>query len=246
MKCPICGNDLISKKQAVSVDANGESVFNEFAICHNCKKKWNLDKQRAKKTAESKESKPKEVSPAERKSKPDGIETIRVKPVNSGTAKPRPKRPADPAKKEAIGQTTTFSNIPPVEVRAKKELEVKANYENMLAQGETRKNAPKKKAVKRPAPPQIEEEDDLYADEPVRTKKKFSVLKFFLILLAIAIVAVAGFLGWKIYKQKGFSNLFSNVKNANTATASAPVSNTSAATEELTFSDEGGNYTVSL
>lgn len=220
MKCPICGNDLITKKQAVSVDANGESVFNEFAICHTCKKKWNLDKQRAKKAAEAKEAKAK--------------------------AKPKPKKPAEPAKKEPIGQTTTFSNIPPAEVREKKEREVKANYENMLAQGEPRKNAPKKKPVKRPEPPRIEEEDDLYDDEPVHTKKKFSVLKLILILLAIAIIAVAAFLGWKIYKQKGFSNPFASVSDANAVTASVSLSDTSVETGTLSFSGGDETYTVAL
>lgn len=245
MKCPICGNELICKKQAVSVDANGESVFNEFAICHTCKKKWNLDKQRAKKAAEIKEAKPKEVKPTEAKPNSEGIDPIKVKSASAGTAKPRAKRPAESAKKEAVGQTTTFSNIPPLEVREKREREVKANYENMLSQGEVRKGGQKKKPVKRSAPPQIEKDDDLYADEPVH-KKKFSVLKLFLILLAIAIIAVAGFLGWKVYQQKGFSNLFANAQNSDAVTASAAVSDTSADTEVLAFSDGVSDYTVSL
>lgn len=49
MKCPKCGKDVELIKKQVSVDDNGEPVLNEFAVCHDCKKKWNLDKQRKKK-----------------------------------------------------------------------------------------------------------------------------------------------------------------------------------------------------
>ncbi len=51
MKCPICGKDVELKNRQVGTDENGEPVFNEYAICRDCKKQWNLDKQRAKKMA---------------------------------------------------------------------------------------------------------------------------------------------------------------------------------------------------
>lgn len=51
MKCPICGKDVELKNRQVGTDENGEPVFNEYAICRDCKKQWNLDKQRAKKAA---------------------------------------------------------------------------------------------------------------------------------------------------------------------------------------------------
>ena len=52
MKCPKCGKDVILQKKQVGVDDNGNPVLNEYAICKDCKKQWNLDKQRAKKAAE--------------------------------------------------------------------------------------------------------------------------------------------------------------------------------------------------
>lgn len=49
MKCPICGNKLEIKNKQIGTDNSGDPVFNEYAVCRDCKKQWNLDKQRAKK-----------------------------------------------------------------------------------------------------------------------------------------------------------------------------------------------------
>ena len=54
MKCPICGKDLDLQNKQIGTSENGDPIFNEYAICHSCKKQWNLDKQRAKKIAEIK------------------------------------------------------------------------------------------------------------------------------------------------------------------------------------------------
>ena len=66
MKCPICGKDVELKNRQVGTDENGEPVFNEYAICRDCKKQWNLDKQRAKKMAAKAAAAP--VAGSERKS----------------------------------------------------------------------------------------------------------------------------------------------------------------------------------
>ena len=54
MKCPICGNKLEIKNKQIGTDNSGDPVFNEYAVCRDCKKQWNLDKQRAKKPAAKK------------------------------------------------------------------------------------------------------------------------------------------------------------------------------------------------
>ena len=54
MKCPICGKDVILQKKQVGTNENGEPILNQYAICKDCKKQWNLDKQRAKKMAAKK------------------------------------------------------------------------------------------------------------------------------------------------------------------------------------------------
>ena len=51
MKCPICGKELELKNKQIGTNENGDPIFNEYAICRDCRKQWNLDKQRAKKAA---------------------------------------------------------------------------------------------------------------------------------------------------------------------------------------------------
>ena len=51
MKCPICGKELELKNKQIGTSENGDPIFNEYAICRDCRKQWNLDKQRAKKAA---------------------------------------------------------------------------------------------------------------------------------------------------------------------------------------------------
>ena len=57
MQCPICKKDLEIKNKKVGENEAGEAIYNEFAICRNCKKQWNLDKQREKKKKLAKEAK---------------------------------------------------------------------------------------------------------------------------------------------------------------------------------------------
>lgn len=49
MRCPKCGKDVELQNKQVGVDENGKPIFNEYAICRDCKKQWNLNKQREKK-----------------------------------------------------------------------------------------------------------------------------------------------------------------------------------------------------
>ena len=90
MKCPICGKDVELRKKQVGVDELGEPVFNQYAICRDCKKQWNLDKQRAKKTAakNAAQTKP-DAAPVKKDAAPVKRETAPVK------------REAAPVKKEA-------------------------------------------------------------------------------------------------------------------------------------------------
>ena len=54
MKCPICGKELELRNKQIGTNENGDPIFNEYAICRDCKKQWNLDKQRAKRAAAKK------------------------------------------------------------------------------------------------------------------------------------------------------------------------------------------------
>lgn len=76
MQCPICKKDLEIKNKKIGENEAGEAIYNEFAICRDCKKQWNLDKQREKKKKLAKEA-------------------LAEKPVGADKAaeKPRKKRP---------------------------------------------------------------------------------------------------------------------------------------------------------
>ena len=88
MNCPICKNELEIKQKKVGETAAGEIIYNEFAICHNCKKQWNLDKQRAKKQASAENEK------AEKTEKVEGTVEHPVK-----KRKKRPVSPEDATKR---------------------------------------------------------------------------------------------------------------------------------------------------
>ena len=38
MKCPICGKDVELQKKQIGTSETGEPVFNEYAVCRDCKK----------------------------------------------------------------------------------------------------------------------------------------------------------------------------------------------------------------
>lgn len=200
MKCPICGKDVELQKKQIGTDENGEPIFNEYAVCRDCRKQWNLDKQRAKKMAakraaagQSEDSakkapqrtaedaapkkKPSEEAAAKKRAAADGAaprkrpagEAASGKRPADGTVRRRPK-PADgapkstaedsdtPAKKPvkkrvvrreapAEGEAQQYGNIPPENVRVKREKAARRGYEDMLATDPEHKPLKKKKAV---------------------------------------------------------------------------------------------------
>lgn len=200
MKCPICGKDVELQKKQIGTDENGEPIFNEYAVCRDCRKQWNLDKQRAKKMAAKKaaagqsedsakkapqrtaedaapKKKPSEEAAAKKRTAADGAaprkrpagEAASGKRPADGTVRRRPK-PADgapkstaedsdtPAKKPvkkrvvrreapAEGEAQQYGNIPPENVRVKREKAARRGYEDMLATDPEHKPLKKKKAV---------------------------------------------------------------------------------------------------
>ena len=86
-----------------------------------------------------------------------------------------------------------YSNIPPKEVREKREQEMRDAYDELLAVGDGRK---KKKPT--PKPQRREElEDDLY-DDIEEEEEKMS--KAPIIILAIAIIVVAGLIAFMLLR----------------------------------------------
>ena len=303
MKCPKCGKDVELQNKQVGVDKNGEPIFNEYAVCKDCKKQWNLDKQRAKKAAQSSapnHTQPRESSapksshatagsssskaaPARTEKAPVRKPAVKKDPAQAAPAKrpdkvpPQPstampkKRPAkasvqsrepdedikiaaapgskpsSPAKKpSAPGKNQTprktsgsspaprpvkqdegqqYGNIPPENVRAKKERAVRQNYEDMLSTDPNRKPVKKKTAApakgdeprrrqpagtapprKRPQPVQREPEE-IDMDEPA---PKFRIARILLGILSI--------IAFAFFSYKGFLAGLNNISSGSDAT----------------------------
>ena len=108
MKCPICGKDVELQKKQVGVDEQGAPVFHQYAVCRDCKKQWDLDKQRTRKAvpdtavntgkAEAPPVQP-EKDPGEHKgTAPDASHKPgAVKKAPVGSAAPEKKEPKKPA-----------------------------------------------------------------------------------------------------------------------------------------------------
>ena len=159
MKCPLCGKDVILQQKQVGTNENGEPIMNQYAICKDCKKQWNLDKQRAKKMAakkaveDAKQAEPTrsdEEKKAVKKSRPvNGEDAPRKRrPVNEdgtpkkrrtadGEAAPKMRRPIEEEAALSSASETTeeqkYGNIPPQHVRAKREHAMRKGYEDMLS-----------------------------------------------------------------------------------------------------------------
>ena len=93
MKCPLCGKDVILQQKQVGTNENGEPIMNQYAICKDCKKQWNLDKQRAKKMAAKKAVEDaKQAEPTRSGEEKNAVKKSR--PVNGEDA-PRKRRPVN-------------------------------------------------------------------------------------------------------------------------------------------------------
>lgn len=159
MNCPICKKELEIKNKKVGETAAGEAIYNEFAICHDCKKQWNLDKQRAKANTANKETMtetPEKPAPVPKKKKRPVPSDAQEQPVR----KVKKKRPADPeaaqARTSAKPKEVTAADAP---TRVISTEELDARLEEMKLQEER----PRKK--KRPVPSDAQE-------QPVRRVKK--------------------------------------------------------------------------
>ena len=189
MKCPICGKDLDLQNKQIGTSENGDPIFNEYAICHSCKKQWNLDKQRAKKIAAKKAAEEKAKAEAEARAAEEKRaarreakararkEAIARLAADKGISeeeaerilKERARARKAAAQKAATVATATdnseeqkYGNIPAEEIRDKREKAVRKGYEDMLATDPDSKAAKKKKK---------EEAETAKAKEDVKSRK---------------------------------------------------------------------------
>lgn len=180
MKCPICGKDVELQKKQIGTSENGDPIFNEYAICRDCKKQWNLDKQRAKKMAAKKAAAQKNDAadeapgtartvPADKKAPAEKKSVAKDRPHTKAAADEAPKRA--PKKKRPAGAGSVSA-----------EESAKRRPENSKAA------SAKKPVKKRPTEkPVSSDEEQRYANIPsekVRAKREKAVRKGYEEMLA--------------------------------------------------------------
>ena len=132
MKCPICGKDVELQKKQVGTDEQGAPIFNQYAVCRDCRKQWNLDKQRAKKAAakaaSGEERKPEEKVQPVKKSvqKKEDVQPVKKAPVKkksvsvderaAGRKQPAAAR-ENSVKKQKAGEETPVRKRPADQVK---------------------------------------------------------------------------------------------------------------------------------
>ena len=164
MKCPICGKDLDLQNKQIGTSENGDPIFNEYAICHSCKKQWNLDKQRAKKIAAKKAAEEKakaEARAAEEKAKAEAEARAAEEKAKAEAAA---RAAEEKAKAEAAARAA--------EEKAKAEAAARAAEEKRAARREAKALARKEAIARLAADKGIsEEEAERILKERARARK---------------------------------------------------------------------------
>lgn len=179
MKCPICGKDLDLQNKQIGTSENGDPIFNEYAICHSCKKQWNLDKQRAKKIAAKKAAEEKakaeaEARAAEEKAKAEAEARAAEEKAKAEAAaraaeeKAKAEAAARAAEEKAKGEAEARA----AEEKAKAEAEARAAEERRAARREAKARARKEAIARLAADKGIsEEEAERILKERARARK---------------------------------------------------------------------------
>ena len=103
MKCPSCGKELERMKRQVGTTESGDPIFNEYAVCRDCKKQWNLDRQRARKIAAKKEAEQAEAKPVDKAESKVAVRPAESSVSKKGAAEESPAAKKPPVKRSAAG-----------------------------------------------------------------------------------------------------------------------------------------------
>ena len=179
MKCPICGKDLDLQNKQIGTSENGDPIFNEYAICHSCKKQWNLDKQRAKKIAAKKAAEEKakaeaEARAAEEKAKAEAEARAAEEKAKAEAAAraAEEKAKADAAARAAEEKAKAEAAARAAEEKAKADAAARAAEEKRAARREAKARARKEAIARLAADKGIsEEEAERILKERARARK---------------------------------------------------------------------------
>lgn len=153
MKCPICGKDLDLQNKQIGTSENGDPIFNEYAICHSCKKQWNLDKQRAKKIAAKKAAEEKAKAEAEARAAEEKAKAEAEARAAEEKAK------AEAAARAAEEKAKAEAAARAAEEKAKAEAAARAAEEKRAARREAKARARKEAIARLAADKGISEEE---------------------------------------------------------------------------------------
>lgn len=166
MKCPICGKDLDLQNKQIGTSENGDPIFNEYAICHSCKKQWNLDKQRAKKIAAKKAAEEKAKAEAEARAAEEKAKAEAE--VRAAEEKAKAEAEARAAEEKAKAEAAARA----AEEKAKAEAAARAAEEKRAARREAKARARKEAIARLAADKGIsEEEAERILKERARARK---------------------------------------------------------------------------
>lgn len=166
MKCPICGKDLDLQNKQIGTSENGDPIFNEYAICHSCKKQWNLDKQRAKKIAAKKAAEEKAKAEAEARAAEEKAKAEAAARAAEEKAK------AEAAARAAEEKAKAEAAARAAEEKAKAEAAARAAEEKRAARREAKARARKEAIAHLAADKGIsEEEAERILKERARARK---------------------------------------------------------------------------
>ena len=166
MKCPICGKDLDLQNKQIGTSENGDPIFNEYAICHSCKKQWNLDKQRAKKIAAKKAAEEKAKAEAEARAAEEKAKAEAEARAAEEKAK------AEAAARAAEEKAKAEAAARAAEEKAKAESAARAAEEKRAARREAKARARKEAIARLAADKGIsEEEAERILKERARARK---------------------------------------------------------------------------
>lgn len=166
MKCPICGKDLDLQNKQIGTSENGDPIFNEYAICHSCKKQWNLDKQRAKKIAAKKAAEEKAKAEAEARAAEEKAKAEAAARAAEEKAK------AEAAARAAEEKAKAEAAARAAEEKAKAEAAARAAEEKRAARREAKARARKEAIARLAADKGIsEEEAERILKERARARK---------------------------------------------------------------------------
>ena len=166
MKCPICGKDLDLQNKQIGTSENGDPIFNEYAICHSCKKQWNLDKQRAKKIAAKKAAEEKAKAEAEARAAEEKAKAEAAARAAEEKAK------AEAAARAAEEKAKADAAARAAEEKAKADAAARAAEEKRAARREAKARARKEAIARLAADKGIsEEEAERILKERARARK---------------------------------------------------------------------------